>query len=547
MDLNSNDQSLDESDLPTEESSESVVKLDLNLSANKDEEGGEVYAHVNTTCSDGKQVDLNQQEHKGLPSLLPADGPESPCTGPSSVPPPSSPMPEYSLNTVRETGELLSPVRTELYDDDVERRNSDHSRERSKSPLKDNHCTGEAEMVGCDDYSGKSLSTLPTKPFHNEMEAGDSAHDLSNFPSTVDTYYHGEEMARGKIEPYSGTVPPHGREVRENFVKISNFLFEKTDSINKELERENPDQHLESPLRMGKSSSDTGKVERGNSDLHSPGRTPKQSPSPLRRMSVSSERSLSTLASSGHKTVSPAKGVPESSCSPGRQKRSPSPERTGSDGKRVPARDHSTPVRLKSTSPWGSSRRDSQRRNDSPRKRLSASPRRRYSPPGHRRRDRSSSRSPIRKKDSSGHERDNRNRSQSRSPYGRDRYRRSPRRRYSPRCRSPPGYHFRRRSQRRPWSPPPNRSTGVGRPGKTLFVAGFSFVTTERDLEKKFSRFGRVSDVRIVRDKRTGDSRGFGFLSLERDEDADAAIRAIDQTEWNGRIVLVEKSKTHAP
>jgi transformer-2 protein len=79
-----------------------------------------------------------------------------------------------------------------------------------------------------------------------------------------------------------------------------------------------------------------------------------------------------------------------------------------------------------------------------------------------------------------------------------------------------------------------------------LFIAGFSFVTTERDLEKKFSRFGRVNDVRIVRDKLTGDSRGFGFLSLERDEDADAAIRALDQTQWNGRIVLVEKSKTSA-
>lgn len=43
---------------------------------------------------------------------------------------------------------------------------------------------------------------------------------------------------------------------------------------------------------------------------------------------------------------------------------------------------------------------------------------------------------------------------------------------------------------------------------------------------------------------RSGDSRGFGFLSLERDEDADAAIRALDQTEWDGRVILVEKSKT---
>lgn len=87
----------------------------------------------------------------------------------------------------------------------------------------------------------------------------------------------------------------------------------------------------------------------------------------------------------------------------------------------------------------------------------------------------------------------------------------------------------------------------MGLPGRNLFVAGFSFLTTERDLERKFSRFGHVRDVRIVRDKRSGDSRGFGFLSLERDEDADAAIRALDETEWNGRIILVEKSKSSGP
>lgn len=77
-----------------------------------------------------------------------------------------------------------------------------------------------------------------------------------------------------------------------------------------------------------------------------------------------------------------------------------------------------------------------------------------------------------------------------------------------------------------------------------MFIAGFSFDTTERDLERKFGRFGRVTDVRVVRDKRSGDSRGFGFLTLERDEEADAAIRSLDQTEWNGRIVLIEKAKT---
>ncbi|KAJ0983062.1 hypothetical protein J5N97_011317 [Dioscorea zingiberensis] len=60
--------------------------------------------------------------------------------------------------------------------------------------------------------------------------------------------------------------------------------------------------------------------------------------------------------------------------------------------------------------------------------------------------------------------------------------------------------------------------------------------TSSRDSHKDYSPRKHLS--------RSGDSRGFGFLSLERDEDADAAIRALDQTEWNNRIILVEKSKT---
>eukprot|EP00250_Pteridium_aquilinum_P001316 c11525_g1_i1 orf=296-1555(-) len=154
-----------------------------------------------------------------------------------------------------------------------------------------------------------------------------------------------------------------------------------------------------------------------------------------------------------------------------------------------------------------------------------------------RRRDRSLSLSPAGRSSRVG-------RSRSRSPpmrrYSPPRSRYSPRARYSPRRRSPPLNY---RPKRRPWSPPPNRNTGLGKPGRNLFIAGFSFGTTERDLEKKFSRYGHVRDVRIVRDKRSGDSRGFGFLSLDRDENADAAIRGLDQTEWNGRIVLVEKAK----
>ncbi|KAI3456929.1 hypothetical protein Pfo_013592 [Paulownia fortunei] len=163
----------------------------------------------------------------------------------------------------------------------------------------------------------------------------------------------------------------------------------------------------------------------------------------------------------------------------------------------------------------------------------------------HRRRGRSISPSHIRRKDFATEcKGGNRNKSPSKSSYRRDNGR-SPRKRRSPSSRSPPSYHSLRSTPRRThWSPPHERSTGLGKPGRSLFVAGFSFITTEKDLERKFSRFGYVRNVRIVRDKRSGDSRGFGFLTLERDEQADAAIRALDKTEWEGRIVLVEKSKS---
>ncbi|KAL3851210.1 hypothetical protein ACJIZ3_013092 [Penstemon smallii] len=177
-----------------------------------------------------------------------------------------------------------------------------------------------------------------------------------------------------------------------------------------------------------------------------------------------------------------------------------------------------------------------------------ALPRRPYTHHNHRIRGRSISPSHTRQKDfSSGYMGDICNRHQSRSPNRRGNGMKYPRGRRSSRHRSPPPGHYRlhSRSRRTHWSPPQDRSTGLGKPGRDLFIAGFNFITTERDLERKFSRFGRVRDVRIVRDKRSGESRGFGFLTLERDEEADAAIRALDKTEWGGRIVLVEKTKSH--
>ncbi|VAH45366.1 unnamed protein product [Triticum turgidum subsp. durum] len=315
-----------------------------------------------------------------------------------------------------------------------------------------------------------------------------------------------------------------------------------------------------SPERKAQSRRGDGSPRRRST---SPGRRDgsprRRSPSPKRRHGSPRQRSPSPKRRHG----SPRRRSPSPKRRHGSpRRRSPSPKRRASPKRRgsprrrdSPTRRDSSPRRRDSPRKRDSSprrrdsptRRDSSpRRRDSPRKRDS-SPRRRESPTRKRdsptrKRDRSKSRSPSRKTDSSRHKREH-GRSRSRSPHSRNHHRRSPRRRHSPRHRSPPARHH---SPKRCWSPPANRKTGLGKPGRNLFVAGFSYATTERELEKKFAKFGRVTRVRVVRDKRTGDSRGFGFLSLEKDEDADAAIRACDETEWNGRIILVEKSKAPA-
>ncbi|KAK9823768.1 hypothetical protein WJX72_005368 [[Myrmecia] bisecta] len=189
----------------------------------------------------------------------------------------------------------------------------------------------------------------------------------------------------------------------------------------------------------------------------------------------------------------------------------------------------------------------SRSRSRSPRKSLdrsrSRSPAERAASP-EARRSRSRSRSRERRRSLSRDRYRRRSRSRSRS---RDRYRRSPPprryspRRYSPR-RSPPRYGgggygggYGRPAPRRRETPPSQ--------GLHMFVAGLNFICTERELERKFDRFGPVREARIVRNPRTGESRGFGFVMMEAEEDVDRAIRALDGMDWNGRRLLVERAK----
>ncbi|KAL2479163.1 Nuclear cap-binding protein complex [Forsythia ovata] len=72
-----------------------------------------------------------------------------------------------------------------------------------------------------------------------------------------------------------------------------------------------------------------------------------------------------------------------------------------------------------------------------------------------------------------------------------------------------------------------------------LFVGGLSYSTDDSGLREAFSKYGEVAEVRVIVDRDTGRSRGFGFVTFSTVEDASAAIQALDQQDLHGRRVRV--------
>lgn len=75
-----------------------------------------------------------------------------------------------------------------------------------------------------------------------------------------------------------------------------------------------------------------------------------------------------------------------------------------------------------------------------------------------------------------------------------------------------------------------------------LFVGGLNWRTTNEDLKQKLEEFGPVTDVHIVTDRDTGDSRGFGFVTMADRKDAAQAIRKLHGQELDGRTLVVRQA-----
>ena len=83
--------------------------------------------------------------------------------------------------------------------------------------------------------------------------------------------------------------------------------------------------------------------------------------------------------------------------------------------------------------------------------------------------------------------------------------------------------------------------------GSKLYVGGLPYAATEAQLSGLFEAHGTVESARIITDKFTGQSRGFGFVEMSSPEEASAAIEGVNGTEMDGRTLTVNEAKPQEP
>ena len=76
-----------------------------------------------------------------------------------------------------------------------------------------------------------------------------------------------------------------------------------------------------------------------------------------------------------------------------------------------------------------------------------------------------------------------------------------------------------------------------------IYVGNLSFTTSESDLKEAFSAFGEVSSCNIIKDKFSGESRGFGFVEMPNKDEAEKAISMLNGKDLKGRALKVNEAK----
>ena len=78
---------------------------------------------------------------------------------------------------------------------------------------------------------------------------------------------------------------------------------------------------------------------------------------------------------------------------------------------------------------------------------------------------------------------------------------------------------------------------------KKIYVGNFSFSMTEEELRSMFEAYGNVESANLVTDRETGRSRGFGFVAMTNDEEAEKAMAALNGKDSGGRALVVNEAR----
>ncbi|RYZ74914.1 MAG: RNA-binding protein [Proteobacteria bacterium] len=79
--------------------------------------------------------------------------------------------------------------------------------------------------------------------------------------------------------------------------------------------------------------------------------------------------------------------------------------------------------------------------------------------------------------------------------------------------------------------------------GRKLYVGNLSYSTTDESLRAAFAAFGTVDSAKVIMDRESGRSKGFGFIEMSTDEEASAAVGGLDGQEVDGRNLRVSEAR----
>ncbi len=82
---------------------------------------------------------------------------------------------------------------------------------------------------------------------------------------------------------------------------------------------------------------------------------------------------------------------------------------------------------------------------------------------------------------------------------------------------------------------------------KKLFVGGLSWDTTDDGLRQAFASYGEITEAKVITDRGTGRSRGFGFVTFAQNEDAKTAISKMDGASLDGKTIKVNEAQEKSP